>query len=126
MKNEINNLKKVKEANKVENNKLLQQRNELEIKYNDSLLMISSINKKILEANQNIETLTEEKRKSEEELQIFKNKIMNDYKIIENKYNKVNEERNSFIKIFLEMKIFFIDKLELLNKQENNMSCINN
>jgi len=122
MTNEINNLKKVKEANKVENNKLLQQRNELEIKYNDSLLMISSINKKILEANQNIETLTEEKRKSEEELQIFKNKIMNDYKIIENKYNKVNEERNSFIKIFLEMKIFFIDKLELLNKHENNMN----
>lgn len=114
MTNEINNLKKLKETNKIENNKLLQQRNELEIKYNDSLLMISSVNKKLLEANKNVETLTEEKRKSEEELQIFKNKIMNDYKIIENKYNKVNDERNSFIKIFLEMKIFFINKLELL------------
>ena len=114
MTNEINNLKKLKETNKIENNKLLQQRNELEIKYNDSLLMISSVNKKLLEANKNVETLTEEKRKSEEELQIFKNKIMNDYKIIENKYNKVNDERNSFIKIFLEMKIFFINELELL------------
>ena len=122
MTNEINNLKKLKETNKIENNKLLQQRNELEIKYNDSLLMISSVNKKLLEANKNVETLTEEKRKSEEELQIFKNKIMNDYKIIENKYNKVNDERNSFIKIFLEMKIFFINKLELLNKQENNIN----
>ena len=115
MTNEINNLKKLKETNKIENNKLLQQRNELEIKYNDSLLMISSVNKKLLEANKNVETLTEEKRKSEEELQIFKNKIMNDYKIIENKYNKVNDERNSFIKIFLEMKIFFINELELVN-----------
>ena len=47
---------------------------------------------------------------------------MNDYKIIENKYNKVNDERNSFIKIFLEMKIFFINELELLNKQENNIN----
>ena len=122
MTNEINNLKKLKETNKIENNKLLQQRNELEIKYNDSLLMISSVNKKLLEANKNVETLTEEKRKSEEELQIFKNKIMNDYKIIENKYNKVNDERNSFIKIFLEMKIFFINELELLNKQENNIN----
>jgi len=122
MTNEINNLKKLKETNKIENNKLLQQRNELEIKYNDSLLMISSVNKKLLEANKNVETLTEEKRKSEVELQIFKNKIMNDYKIIENKYNKVNDERNSFIKIFLEMKIFFINKLELLNKQENNIN----
>ena len=122
MTNEINNLKKLKETNKIENNKLLQQRNELEIKYNDSLLMISSVNKKLLEANKNVETLTEEKRKSEVELQIFKNKIMNEYKIIENKYNKVNDERNSFIKIFLEMKIFFINKLELLNKQENNIN----
>ena len=122
MANEINNLKKLKETNKIENNKLLQQRNELEIKYNDSLLMISSLNKKLFEANKNVETLTEEKRKSEEELQIFKNKIMNDYKIIENKYNKVNDERNSFIKIFLEMKIFFINELELLNKQENNIN----
>ena len=122
MTNEINNLKKLKETNKIENNKLLQQRNELEIKYNDSLLMISSVNKKLLEANKNVETLTEEKRKSGEELQIFKNKIMNDYKIIENKYNKVNDERNSFIKIFLEMKIFFINELELLNKQENNIN----
>ena len=114
MTNEINNLKKLKETNKIENNKLLQQRNELEIKYNDSLLMISSVNKKLLEANKNVETLTEEKRKSEVELQIFKNKIMNDYKIIENKYNKVNDERNSFIKIFLEMKMFFIEKIEKL------------
>ena len=122
MTNEINNLKKLKETNKIENNKLLQQRNELEIKYNDSLLMISSVNKKLLEANKNVETLTEEKRKSGEELQIFKNKIMNDYKIIENKYNKLNDERNSFIKIFLEMKIFFINELELLNKQENNIN----
>ena len=47
-------------------------------------------------------------------MQLFKNKIMNEYKMIENKYNKVNEERNSFIKIFLEMKMFFIEKIEKL------------
>ena len=108
MTNEISGLKQLKEANKKENIKLVQQRNELEIKYNDSLIMISSINKKLLEANRNFEILTEEKNKSENELQLFKNKLMNEYKMIENKYNKVNEERNSFIKIFLEMKMFFI------------------
>ena len=114
MTNEISGLKQLKEANKKENIKLVQQRNELEIKYNDSLIMISSINKKLLEANRNLEILTEEKNKSENELQLFKNKIMNEYKMIENKYNKVNEERNSFIKIFLEMKMFFIEKIEKL------------
>ena len=117
MTNEINDLKKLKETNKKENTKLVKQRNELEIKYNDSLLLISSINEKLLEANKNFEILKEEKNKSELELQSFKNKIMNEYKIIENKYNKVNEERNSFIKIFLEMKMFFIQKIEMLNKQ---------
>ena len=122
MTKEISNLNKIKESNKQTNNKLLQQKNELEIKYNDSLLMISSTNKKLVELEEKIQTLADEKKKSEEELQIFKNKIMNEYKIIENKFNKVNDERNSFIKIFLEMKLFFIDKIELLNKQENNMN----
>ena len=117
MTNEINDLKKLKETNKKENTKLVKQRNELEIKYNDSLLLISSINEKLLEVNKNFEILKEEKNKSELELQSFKNKIMNEYKIIENKYNKVNEERNSFIKIFLEMKMFFIQKIEILNNQ---------
>ena len=117
MTNEISDLKKLKETNKKENTKLVKQRNELEIKYNDSLLLISSINEKLLEANKNFEILKEEKNKSELELQLFKNKIMNEYKIIENKYNKVNEERNSFITIFLEMKMFFIQKIEILNNQ---------
>ena len=53
---------------------------------------------------------------------MFKNKIMNEYKIIEDKYNKVNQERKSFINIFLEMKIFFINQIELLNKQGNNIN----
>ena len=122
MTNEMNNLKKLKETNKQTNIKLTQQKNEIEIKYNDSLLLISSTNKKLLDANNKIQTLIDEKKKSEEELQIFKNKIMDEYKIIENKYNKVNDERNSFINIFLEMKIFFINQIELLNKQENNIN----
>ena len=122
MTREIDSLNKLKESNKQASNKLIQQKNELEIKYNDSLLMISSTNKQLLEANTQIQKLLEEKNKSEEELQMFKNKIMNEYKIIENKYNKVNEERKSFINIFLEMKIFFINQIELLNKQGNNIN----
>ena len=122
MTSEIDNLNKLKESNKQASNKLIQQKNELEIKYNDSLLMISSTNKQLLEANTQIQKLLEEKNKSEEELQMFKNKIMNEYKIIEDKYNKVNEERKSFINIFLEMKIFFINQIELLNKQGNNIN----
>ena len=122
MTSEIDSLNKLKESNKQASNKLIQQKNELEIKYNDSLLMISSTNKQLLEANTQIQKLLEEKNKSEEELQMFKNKIMNEYKIIEDKYNKVNEERKSFINIFLEMKIFFINQIELLNKQGNNIN----
>ena len=122
MTSEIDNLNKLKESNKQASNKLIQQKNELEIKYNDSLLMISSTNKQLLEANTQIQKLLEEKNKSEEELQMFKNKIMNEYKIIEDKYNKVNEERKSFINIFIEMKIFFINQIELLNKQGNNIN----
>jgi hypothetical protein len=60
--------------------------------------------------------LIEEKNKIQKEMDIFKKKTFNDYKQIENKYNVVNNERNSLINIFLEMKLFFIDKIETFNK----------
>ena len=97
----------------------MKQKNELEVKYNDSLMKNSSLNKTIVEDEKKIVDLEEEKRKMEEEIQTLKKKIVNDYKIIENKYNIVNGERNLLINIFLEMKNFFKDKIESLSRQEN-------
>ena len=119
MTNEIDNLKSFNDSNKKIKDKLMKQKNELEVKYNDSLMKNSSLNKTIVEDEKKIVDLEEEKRKMEEEIQTLKKKIVNDYKIIENKYNLVNGERNLLINIFLEMKNFFRDKIESLVRQEN-------
>jgi len=114
MTNEISNLRSFNESNKKTKDKLLKQKNELEVKYNDSLIKNSSLNKIITENQKAIGELTEEKRKMDEEIQVLKQKIINDYKVIENKYNIVNNERGLLIKIFLDLKLFFTNKLEKL------------
>ena len=114
MTNEISNLRSFNESNKKTKDKLLKQKNELEVKYNDSLIKNSSLNKIITENQKAIGELTEEKRKMDEEIQVLKQKIINDYKVIENKYNVVNNERGLLIKIFLDLKLFFTNKLEKL------------
>jgi hypothetical protein len=116
MANEIGDLKLLNESNKKTKEKLLKQKNELEAKYNDSLIKNSSLNQKVGENEKKIVDLIEEKNKIQKEMDIFKKKTFNDYKQIENKYNVVNNERNSLINIFLEMKLFFIDKIETFNK----------
>jgi len=114
MTNEISNLRSFNESNKKTKDKLLKQKNELEVKYNDSLIKNSSLNKIITENQKTIGELNEEKRKMDEEIQVLKQKIINDYKVIENKYNVVNNERGLLIKIFLDLKLFFTNKLEKL------------
>ena len=116
MTGEITDLKLHNESNKKTKDHLLKQKNEIEAKYNDSLIKNSSLNNKIGENEKKIVDLTDEKNKLEQEMDILRKKTFNDYKQIENKYNIVNDERNSLIKIFLEMKIFFIDKIECFNK----------
>lgn len=114
MTNEVSNLRSFNESNKKTKEKLLKQKNELEVKYNDSLIKNSSLNNIITENQKTIGELNEEKRKMEEEIQVLKQKVINDYKVIENKYNVVNNERGLLIKIFLDLKLFFTNKLEKL------------
>ena len=114
MTNEVSNLRSFNESNKKTKEKLLKQKNELEVKYNDSLIKNSSLNNIITENQKTIGELNEEKRKMEEEIQVLKQKVINDYKVIENKYNVVNNERGLLIKIFLDLKMFFTNKLEKL------------
>ena len=116
MSNEISDLKLHNESNKKTKEKLLKQKNEIEAKYNDVLIKNSSLNQKIGENEKKIVDLMEKNNKIQQEMDIFKKKTFNDYKQIENKYNIVNDERKALINIFLEMKLFFIDKIENFNK----------
>ena len=90
---------------------LLKQKNDVEIKYNDCLMLNSSLNQEVINYKNLIKELNEEKIKIKEEVDILKNKLIEDYKKIENRYNEVNTERKTLINIFIELKNYFINTI---------------
>jgi len=95
---------------------LLKQKNDVEIKYNDCLMMNSSFSKQIEKDKKTIENLQKEKIEIKNEVDVLKNKMIEDYKSIEKSYNNVNKERNALLKVFLDFKSFFINTITYSNK----------
>ena len=97
---------------------LLRQKNEVEIKYNDCLMMNSSLNKTIINNKQLIDKLEKEKIAIKDEVNILKNKMIEDYQKIEKSFQNVNKERSELINIFLDLKNFFIKTISYTYKIE--------
>ena len=55
--------------------------------------------------------MNEDKIKIKADVDILKNKMIEDYKKIEKSYNEVNKERKSLINVFIELKNFFINTI---------------
>ncbi len=90
---------------------LLKQKNDVEIKYNDCLMMNSSLNQQIVNNKNLIQQLKEEKTKLKNEVDEFKNKMKGDYQNIEKKYNDINQERKALLQVFIDLKNFFINTI---------------
>ena len=90
---------------------LLKQKNDVEIKYNDCLMMNSSLNQQLVNNKNLIKELKEEKEKIKIEVDEFKNKMKGDYQNIEKKYNDVNQERKALLQVFIDLKNFFINTI---------------
>ena len=90
---------------------LLKQKNDVEIKYNDCLMLNSSLNQEIINYKNIINDLNEDKIKIKADVDILKNKMIEDYKKIEKSYNEVNKERKALINVFIELKNFFINTI---------------
>ena len=90
---------------------LLKQKNDVEIKYNDCLMMNSSLNQQIVNNKNLIQQLKEEKTKIKNEVDEFKNKMKGDYQNIEKKYNDINQERKALLQVFVDLKNFFINTI---------------
>ena len=107
----VNELNNYCETSKNLKETLLKQKNDVEIKYNDCLMMNSSLNQQIINYKNSIKQLEEEKKKIKTEVDLLKDKMMEDYKRIEKNYNDVNKERKALAQIFVELKNFFINTI---------------
>ena len=97
---------------------LLKQKNEIEVKYNDCLIMNIALNKKVVNLSESIDNLKEDKIKMTYDENELKEKMINDYKKIEKNYQSVNNERKALIKIFLELNQFFINSVNYTKESE--------
>ena len=105
----VNELNNYVETSKNLKETLLKQKNDVEIKYNDCLMMNSSLNQQLVNNKNLIQQLKEENTKIKTEVDEFKNKMKGDYQNIEKKYNDVNQERKALLQVFIDLKNFFIN-----------------
>ena len=112
MMNELNNYcetsKNLKET-------LLKQKNDVEIKYNDCLMMNSYLNQQVINYKKLIKELNEEKIKIKNEVEKIKIETMKKYQKIEKNYKEVNQERIALLEVFLNLKNFFINTISFSN-----------
>ena len=107
----VNELNNYCETSKNLKETLLKQKNDVEIKYNDCLMLNSSLNQEIINNKNIIKQLNEEKIKIKNDVDVLKNKMIEDYQKIEKNYNDVNKERKALVQIFVELKNFFINTI---------------
>ena len=97
---------------------LLKQKNEIEIKYNDCLMLNIALNKKVVDYCVIVDNLKEGKNKMIHETNELIDKMINDYKKIEKNNLKVNNERKTLIRLFLELNQFITNSVNYSKESE--------
>lgn len=94
MQEEVTDLSKFAETSKKVKEMLIKQKTNLEVKYNEALIEISKLNKERENNKKTLEEIDKERINSEKEFFEFKNKIVEQFKNIEKKYNITLKERD--------------------------------
>ncbi len=109
MQYEIDNLSQYANSSKEVKENLSKQKNELEVKYNGSLMQISQLIKdknELIQKDEDNKKLGELKEKEYEEL---KNKIINEFKNVEKKYNYTVKERDLLKNAMLDFRNYLLN-----------------
>lgn len=107
MQEEITDLSKFVETSKKVKEMLIKQKNYLEVKYNEALIEISKLNKDKENNIKIIEEIDKERINSEKEFFEFKNKIVEQFKNIEKKYNFTLKERDILRNSLIDFQNYF-------------------
>ena len=108
MNSEIQDLNQFAESSKEIKDMLLKQKNDVDIKYNNSLMMITQLNdEKSLIQKKNSE-LEEELKNSSKKFDEFKNQISNEYQKIKNEFELSKKEKDLLKGTLLDFKNYFM------------------
>lgn len=118
---EYENLKDYVNSYKLVKEKLLKEKNEIEVKYNNTLLK----NSELLKNNQDnffeIKKLKKENFEEKEKFEKYKNKIKNDYDSFDKNYKNLLKEKNQIVNSLNEFKNF----CKFINYNKESIESIN-
>ena len=108
MNSEIQDLNQFAESSKEIKDMLLKQKNDVDIKYNNSLMMITQLNdeKSLIQKKNN--ELEEELKNSSKKFDEFKNQISNEYQKIKNEFELSKKEKDLLKGTLLDFKNYFM------------------
>ena len=108
MNSEIQDLNQFAESSKEIKEMLLKQKNDVDIKYNNSLMMITQLNdeKSLIQKKNN--ELQEELKNSSKKFDEFKNQISNEYQKIKNEFELSKKEKDLLKGTLLDFKNYFM------------------
>ena len=113
----IDDLSHFADSNKQIKEMLTKTKNELELKYTNSLMTISQLNNAVIEKEKEINTIKLKAKEKDENYEKFKNDLIKEYKKIKDDFIFTKSERDTLKGILIELKNFFVKVVsgELLN-----------
>ena len=105
---EIDDLNQFAESSKEIKDMLLKQKQEVDIKYNNSLMKITQLNEEKINIQKRVNELEEELKNSNKKFDDFKNQISNEYKKIKNDFELTQKEKDLFKNTLLDFKNYFM------------------
>lgn len=111
LQDEINDLTNYANSSRVVKEMLLKQKNEVEIKYNDSLIQLNQMQNEKESLRRGMEAIDIERMNSEKEFNVFKNKMLSEYKYLQNESKRVFNERDILKQTLIDFKNYFIENV---------------
>ena len=111
LQDEINDLTNYANSSRVVKEMLLKQKNEVEIKYNDSLIQLNQMQNEKESLRRGMEAIDIERMNCEKEFNVFKNKILSEYKYLQNESKRVFNERDILKQTLIDFKNYFIENV---------------
>ena len=113
----IDDLTHFADSNKQIKEMLTKTKNELELKYTNSLMTISQLNNAVIEKEKEINNIKLKTKEKDENYEKFKNDLIKEYKKIKDDFIFTKSERDTLKGILIEFKNFFVKVVsgELLN-----------
>lgn len=105
---EIRDMNQFAKSSKEVKEMLLKQKNEVEIKYNNSLMIIAQLNDEKAENDKKIAELNEKMKKNAEKYELFKTQIIKEYKNIQSDFSLTKKERDLLKSTLIDFKNYFM------------------